>query len=237
MLVLGYPLTFGLRSFATAGRATRVHFAAAPGASLLWASAGYALLHAARSQRGRTVVIASWAAMSSLSLAFGLRVQQDYVKAWENQAAFWADLIAAVPDAGEGTTVLIDPLGLADTREIDSNTWNLPRVLEQLYKFPDEWRTPPRVYRLLPGWERRIVTEDCRFRLDNLSVTAPPSLYGVADPQEVILLRVGAGGLERAGPDLAVGECSLELRPASPPVLPELPTQVLYRLMLEGERR
>jgi hypothetical protein len=145
-------------------------------------------------------------------------VQQDYVKAWENQSAFWADLIAAVPDAGEGTTVLIDPLGLADTLEIDSNTWNLPRVLELLYKFPDEWGTPPRVYRLLPGWERTILTEDCRFRLDNLSVTAPRRSTEWRTRRMSHPVEVGAGGLEREGPDL---------RPASaawPSVRPHRPS-------------
>ena len=74
-------------------------------------------------------LIALWLA---LLLGFGQVIQEDYRQGWVSQRRFWSYLVAQIPDVRAGTVVLVEPLPLGDVTQIGANTWNLPRVLEQL---------------------------------------------------------------------------------------------------------
>ncbi len=232
-----YLFTFGLRSFAISGRATRVHFAAALGVCLVWAGLCEAALRRPRRVRSIRIPVVLLGSLAALLVDYGFLIQDDYADAWHNQRVFWTDLAQEVPDVGDGTVILVDPVGLADTEQIDSNTWNLPRVLEQLFEFPDSWSEAPRVYRLLPRWRERIATGSCTLRLDNRTVTAPPSEYGEVSSRDVILLETEGGRLARAAEDLTLGDCDLKLRSRADPILGRLPTTLLHRLLIEGTRK
>jgi hypothetical protein len=188
MWVLAYPLTYTTLGYHIRGRPTRVHLAAVVGSSLVVAAVGSAFIAASRSagaRRWRCVGLAFW---MGLLAGYGLVLQNDYVRAWELQRLFWSRLLPLVPDAGEGTVILVDPSGIEDTYQIAANTWNLPRVLDQLVAFPPEWKDPPRVYRLTPEWETSILGEDGQIRLDAVTTVAPPSLYGYFPIERVILI-------------------------------------------------
>ena len=236
MTAAAYLLTFGLRSFAISGRATRVHFAAALGVSLVWAALSEAALHRPWRFRSVRIPVLLLAGLAALLVGYGFIIQNDYADAWHNERDFWAQLTQEVADVGDGTVILVDPVGLADTKQIDSNTWNLPRILEQLFTFPASWGEAPRVYRLLPRWRERIATGSCTLRLDSRTVTAPPSDYGEVSGRDVILLETDSGRLEWVAENLTLGDCDLELRPTAEPIL-GLPTTLLHRLLIEGERK
>lgn len=232
MLALAYPLTLTLSAFESAGRATRVHLGAAVGGSLVFAVLASTLLAAARRNVAARLLRAGLAMLLAAYFAFGFVIQRDYRTAWSLQRTFWSDLIRLAPDAGEGTAILVDPAGLIDVAQIGANTWNLPRILERLYDFPESWQAPPRVYRLREGWSDRIVTEAGMFRLDGTTVNAPPSLYGEALPQNVILIDTSSGSLVReAGPIVLQGR-TYHLQSASTAVLDTLPRGPLYAVML-----
>lgn len=232
MLVLAYPLTFTVRGYAISGRETRVHSAGVMGAALLVGSAILELLYLLRQTRWRRLLAGGLAAWIGLLAGFGLVVQNDYVMAWKYQRQFWRQLIPLVEDAGNGTAILVDPAGLVDTRQIGANTWNLPRVLEQLYCFPNTWEQPPRVFRLLPGWEHRIASESGLFQLNGATVTAPESVLDRYPSTSVILIDTATGILSRRTGSLRIPGGDFPLKLEGEPVLPFLPKGLLYSLMV-----
>lgn len=233
MLLLAYPLTFNIRSFSISGRDTRVHLAAVIGSSLLVAGLVSLVMHFTNSKRGRRLITLLLAAWLSLLLAFGLTVQDDYVRAWEAQQAFWSDLVTLVPDSAEGTVILIEPAGLRDFEQIGANTWNLPRLLNLTYQFPPDWEEPPRVFRLVPGWQERIGRPAASFSLIEETVTAPPSLYREVASANAILIETASGRLVRRADALKFGEASFPLKPETSPALAAGSPGFLYPLLLD----
>jgi vacuolar-type H+-ATPase subunit I/STV1 len=157
MLILAYPLTFTVRAYAISGRDTRVHFGAVIGAALLWASIWYAALLLAQQYKWKKAIAFTLAGVYALLLGFGLVVQWDYQRAWTLQQDLWSDIVKFVPDLNDGTVILVDPEGLVDTKHIDANTWSMPLVMQYIYEFPSSWQNDPRVHRLLPDWEERVL--------------------------------------------------------------------------------
>jgi hypothetical protein len=234
MLVLAYPLTYTLSAWESAGRATRVHMAAIVGASILFACVVSTLLQRSRTGRSRGRVRAGAAGILALLLGFGFVVQKDYVRSWVEQRSFWAQVVRLCPDVQEGTVVLVDPTGLQDTTQIGANTWNLPRILDQVYAFPEAWPEPPRVFRLAPGWQDAIVPEDGRFRLDATTVSAPPSLYRAVDSTSVILLTSANGQLARQPGPLLIGDDAFGLQAPAAELQRQLAPGPVYALLIEG---
>jgi len=233
MLLLAYPMTFTTRLVAISGRTTRGHLAGVSGASLIIAAFAYALLTVLSHYRQRklaTLLLSGWFA---LLVGFGLMIQQDYVKAWQAQRGFWAELLPLIQDASPGTAILIQPEGFEDFLQIGANTWNLSRVLNQLFIFPDEAMSVPRVYRLLPGWQERIILEDGSFQINWETVTAPPDNYGTFESGDVILISTKDDMMKRVDGLLEINGASYLLKPQTVPVLPSLPRGVLYQLLID----
>jgi hypothetical protein len=235
MLVLAYPLTFTIRAYALSGRDTRVHFAAVVGASLLFASVATLILLLADAYGKGRLARLGLAVLLAFLVGFGFIVQADYAQSWREQRTFWPDLVRLCPDVGEGAVILVDPTGLRDTRQIDANTWNLPRILDQIYIFPNDWEEPPRVYRLVPGWEEYIVAEDGQFRIDASTVIAPPSLYRTVASTDVILVDTSSGFLWRRRSPLDIGGREYELREPGLPMLTDLSPGFLFGYLLSDD--
>jgi hypothetical protein len=231
LLMLAYPLTFTVRAYAISGRSTRVHAAGTAGAAILVGCTAYFLLMISRNRwrRAMTLLLASFFA---LVMGYGFVIQNDYVRAWQLQKQFWAELLPLISDADTGTAILIQPEGIEDVLQIGANTWNLPRVLDQLYVFPPEMIAVPQVYRLLPGWQDRIVLEDGSFQLNQETVRAPPDNYNTFDSRSVIIISTEGGVMKRMVGPLVINAISYPLKPQTNPILPGLPTGVLHSLLL-----
>jgi hypothetical protein len=161
---LAYPLTFTIRAYAISGRDSRVHLAAAFGAALVFGCAWQLVAGAVRRPNVRRAFRAAVSGLLALLVGFGIVVQKDYARAWELQQRFWTSLLEVVPDLEEGTVALVDPAGLADTRYIDANTWNLPVILPLLFEFPADWSRVPAVHRLIPDWRERSLTNTSEIK-------------------------------------------------------------------------
>lgn len=231
MLLLAYPLTFTVRAYAISGRDTRVHAAGAAGASILIGCAAYFLLILAHG-RWRWVVNLTLSFFFALMAGYGFVIQSDYVRAWQLQKQFWAELLPLIPDAGDGTVILVDRAALTDTRQIGANYWNLPRVLMQLYDFPEGMQSVPVVHRLETGWENSLLDPEGRFRVDASTTYSVPDYYGEFEPENVILIQSEAERLVRRKMIMLDGQGYL-LKQLTGPVLPGLPHGFLYNLMLD----
>jgi hypothetical protein len=188
MLVLAYPFTFTVRAFAITGRDTRVHAGGVMGAAVMIGALLLMLLWIAEIYRFKVwavLLIGMW--IGSL-VGFGIILQREYVVAWDNQQVFWSSMEAFIPDLEEDTIVLVDPVGLTDTQHIDSNTWQLPAILEVVYKFPDTWAQFPRAHRLLDDWRERSLWNSREIKAIDFKWE-----YVVAPWENVILLETEDG--------------------------------------------
>ena len=236
MLVMAYPLTFTVRAYAISGRDTRVHLAAVVGAAVVIGVGLVLLLALADAFRRR--VAAEWliGLLAGFLVAYGFVIQQDYRRAWTYQQELWTRVLRLVPDLEEGTTILVDPQGLKDVRQIGANTWNLPRILDQILEFPEAWSEPSRVYRLAPGWEGLLAGENGTFVLDGSTTVAPPSLYKEVSPASVVLLTAGDNGLQRHAVTLKLASGQFELKPLGRPTTNSFSKGFLHRyLILDAE--
>lgn len=236
MLILAYPLTFTVRAYAIRGRDTRVHFAAVVGASILFACLWFLLLQIADAYRRRRLAALMLAGWLALLAGFGWVVQKDYVLAWTYQKEFWSHLVDLIPDVTDGTAVLVNPSGLIDTWQIAANYWNMPRVLDQIYEFPAEWRRPPRVFRLTPDWGEFLIGEDGLFQLNASTTVAPPSTYGTIESANVIMIETQDGALCRRQGPIVIGDVEIPIRESQILGEPPYPHGFLYKLMIEEPR-
>jgi hypothetical protein len=212
MLILAYPLTFTVRAYAISGRDTRVHVAAVIGASILFASISVILLNLIRRAWLKNLMVYGLAAFITLWMGFGLVVQKDYVLSWQYQRAFWSDLVSLIPDVSDGTVILVDPTGLEDVRQIDANTWNLPRILNYIYAFPADWKVIPRVYRLIPGWEKRTAVGEIFFQVNDANVVSADYFYTMVESTQVIVIETAGGRLSRRVEPLMAGGIEYPLK-------------------------
>ncbi len=232
MIVLAYPLTFTVRAYAISGRDTRVHFAAALGASIIVAFFLLLFLHACARLRRRTLGNLALGLYMTLMVAFGFVVQRDYQASWLIQKTFWRGLLAQSADAGAGTIIITEPGGLPDTQHIDANTWAVPHILDQLFEIPESWDRPPRAYRLIDGWEATILDGDGRIRLDGGTTVSSSDLYGLFDSRQVIFLSWSGEGFLRPRSFMTADGREILWKARSEPVLTGLPRTTLYDLLI-----
>ena len=228
MLILAYPLTFTVRAYAISGRDTRVHFAAVIGASILFASLSVMLMNLI--QRGwlKHFMVSGLAAFITLWIGFGLVVQKDYVLGWRYQRELWSGIVSLAPDIDDGTVILVDPEGLEDVLQIDANTWNLPRVLQYIYAFPSEWEVTPRVYRLMPGWEKRTGVGEGLFQVNDANVVAPSYFYTMVESTQVIIIETDGDGLSRRVEPLIAGGVEYPLKSPDGSEVKDLEKGILF---------
>jgi len=234
MLILAYPITFTVRAYAISGRETRVHFAAILGASILVASLIQGLLRQAMKSGHIHLVKLGVTGWLALLLGFGVVVQKDYARSWDYQREFWIQLVELIPDLEKGNVILVEGTGLEDTRYIGANTWNLPRILEQIYEFPNEWDgyDIPRVYRLTPNWDDYILGEEGFLHLNARTTVAPRSYDRAVDPSGVIFLKTLDNQLIREKEDLMIMGSQVELKTFDLVLTPAFPPGRSYDLLI-----
>lgn len=231
MLILAYPLTFTVRAYAISGRDTRVHAAGAAGAAILIGCVSYFLIILARG-RWRWAANLVLAFFFALMAGYGFVIQSDYVRAWQLQKQFWTEILPLIPDAGDGTVILVDRAALSDTRQIGANYWNLPRVLMQLYDFPDDMEFVPVIHRLETGWENSLLGPDGLFQINAKTTYSVPGYFGEFEPENVILIQSEDGQLVRRKM-ITLGGQEYLLKQITDPVLSYLPHGFLYNLLLD----
>ena len=215
MLLLAYPLTLTVDPATMFGRGTRAHTAAGLGCAVFLGAVGLAALEVLgrRAWAGKLLI----ALIAAPLAGFGFMVQTDFVRGWQMQRTFWTDLVFTVQDFSDGDVILVEPgIFPQDTDFIEANTWNMPRVLEQLVHFPDGWQNPPKVYRLMLGWENRILSGDGSLTLDGGTVYAPGSLYQQVNPARAIFILNDNGQMQRAGGRLSFNGEALQVKPGGP---------------------
>jgi hypothetical protein len=228
MFLLAYALNFTLRADVVNGRDTRVHTAASIGYALL---IGLSVLHLFKVSSRKWLILGLWGIFFSVLAGFGVHLQQAYAESWDLQQEFWTELLPLIPDAKGGTVVLISPEGMQNPVEIDANTWNLPRMLEQIVVLPPDMVGVPRVYLLGEDWQNCIIVEGL-ISLNGGSTYAPPKYYKFVDEERIIFISTSGDVLERRQAPLPLGDREIVLPEPGDPVLPYLSEGPLFDLLI-----
>ena len=233
LLFLAYPLTLTVRPYAISGRDTRVHFAAVIGAAIVVGCVSLLILLISAAYRKRIIGSIVLALSFALLMGYGFIVQKDYSNAWSYQQSFWSEASSLIPDIEEGSVTLVEPQAFKDTLQIGANIWNLPRVLEYLYSFPLEWEEPPRLYRLIPGWQNNLVHEGLGIKLDANTTIAPKSLFKIVKSTDIIFLQVQSGRLTRRLEPLDIDNMEYAVRQVSTLGRPPFQQGILFDWMIQ----
>jgi hypothetical protein len=237
MLALAYTMTLTTPPTFLFGRATRAHTAAGIGTAFCCGIAACWLLELLKKMRVRLAGIALIALVCAPLFGFGVLVQVDYVRAWRSQQQFWTSLLPLISDAGPGDVVLVEPgifygQNFIDTNHIDANTWNMPRVLDQLYNYPFDYIDQPQVFRLRPGWDASIVNPDGSLKLSEGTVIAPSSLYRDVDPSHVIFIANDEGSMKRLEDSFSLGDHVVHVKAFDSRTVVSYSQGLLYKLMI-----
>ncbi len=228
MLALAYPLTFTVPAGIIDGRDTRVHMAAALGASLLWACLSTAVICYTRFSRAKHPARWVLAALLAGLLGFGWTVQRDYRVSWRYQQSFFSDLLRLCPDLQDGTVILVEESGLRNTRQISSWGWCLPYLLRYAFRFPGDWETPPLVYALQGNWTGVVKITGNLLEAVNLKGWF---LEKIPNPK-FILLEADHGRLVRHPNPLVIDGKPYPLQEPAVPTLSRFEHRVLYDYIL-----
>ena len=231
MLILAYPLTFTVRAYAISGRDTRVHFGAVLGAALIWASIWYAAVIRAQHYKWKIAIAFTLAGVCSLLLGFGLVVQWDYQRAWTLQQDLWSDIVEFVPDLKDGTVIFIDPNGLVDTKHIDANTWSMPLVMQHIYEFPSSWHSDPRVHRLLPDWEERVLHNSLEIKAVDYKWE-----YVIVPWNETVILETSEGRVVNRLEEFQIEGDIYKLQEIDPDPGVQYSEGILYRYLIRSKQ-
>lgn len=210
---LGYSLSFThYPPFAFVGRGTSVHFAATLGGSIVFASLALMAINILKEFRLKQVVVIIISVYLALLTGYQIVIQKDFQKSWEYQKDFWTKVVKECPDMQEETMIFVkDKEKLPETKFITTNSWHPPILLEQIYKFPDTWKTPPRLWVVNENWESEIQVKDNQLRWKVPTATWW-SHYKTLPQGNVIVLDVVGGKLQRVTDPLQVKNQLLVLK-------------------------
>ena len=125
------------------GRMTSVHFGAGIGGAVFIANLLYYIIYLLKQKKYVGFLLVS--VFLALLTGYSKHIQTDYKIAWHNQQSFWAGISKLCPDVSNNTLILIDQDDLDSTEFIETHTWPMPGVFEDIYDFPDTWTHPPKV--------------------------------------------------------------------------------------------
>ena len=234
MLCLAYVLSFThFPPIARYGRETSVHLAAAFGGSLLFACICAVFLSVANAYRMKSYAIIALATYFSLLMAYRFSIQLDFKQAWENKRAFWSGAVANLPDMADETIVFVLDHNLPKTRYILTNSWADAITLAQIFKFPGDWKNPPRLFVVHHNWTEGVVREGDQFNWEVPTATWVSHREALPN-SNVIVLEMERGKLVRRFGSLNVKGQGLELKSKPHGPATTWPRGPLYEYLVEG---
>jgi hypothetical protein len=205
MWLAGYLLSFThWPPVATVGSGTRVHAAATLGASVTVGALVWLLDQNIRGRILRKATLCCIAGYFSLLVGFHLTVQREFAQSWRLQRDFWQQVVDLCPDLEDGTRVFVEPDGLPQVDMALVNSWADPLILGQIFQFPKEWSSPPRLFVLYADVVQTFSETDgsIRWQVPEATWVTHPE---VLDRAKIILLKEEWGRLTRVTGAVRIG--------------------------------
>jgi hypothetical protein len=230
MLILAYGLaisTFYYPPNIEAGRLTMTHLSAAVGSALLFGALASMFMDVSQCHHKRIWAVLVLACYFSGLAGFHYRVQQDFRRAWRIQRTFWNSVLRECPDLREGTIIIYEG-AYPQPRYVLADSWADPLVLGEVYRFPENWKTPPQLFSGSATWVSDVTPVG-----DQLLWHPPAPFQDEILPRgNVILLRGSPDGeLKRITGTIPIKSTAFPLKPLEPPQLSSYQHQpVIYDL-------
>jgi hypothetical protein len=226
MLVVGYALAFThYPPNALVGRGTSVHLGATLGVSVLATGIAWLLL----GWRPR-LAIALISGYLALAVGYYVTIEQDFVRSWQLQRAFWQQIQACCSDLQDGTVLLYTLSSGEEPTFIFTNSWADPLILGETFDFPTSWSQPPRLFSLTE-WQNRVQANGNQLQWWVPAASWDEHWESLPQDNVILLTRAANGSLTRATGTLDVPGGALTLKP---PTAPESwPAAQLYAPLLE----
>ncbi|WP_055077384.1 hypothetical protein [Pseudanabaena sp. 'Roaring Creek'] len=222
MVILSYPLSLTMSPFTLTGRDTRIHLPASIGISIISACVFSILIYLMDVYKKRLITSFGLSIFFTLLIGFGLIVQHDYRISWQYQQAFWTDVMRLAPDLEDGTKILVEDPRFKSPQQITANAWYVSLILDQIYKFPKDWKNPPNLHLVPLKWYEYALSQSNLFDLNSRDLQRQVNRVGfpnfVSDENyqfpssNVIVLASQNGKLVRQTTPLIVGDRTLPLK-------------------------
>jgi hypothetical protein len=239
LLILAYPLTLIGFLTETTGAGSRIHLAAVIGASTLCACFCSVILFVANTYQKKHWAIVLLAGFFVLLVGYGVLVQQDYVKSWRYQQAFWTDVVRLCPDLTDNTVILVEQNSLKNPKlmyAFDNPTAFYLMLRENfIYKLPKSWKIRPKLYLLKPNWRKKIVSNENLFQFNNATVARlDRQAYTITESKNVILLEARNQQLTRRFKPLVIDNRTFSLKEKTVVNVPSFEEGYLYKYIIRS---
>lgn len=217
------------------GKMTGVHTAAAFGGSILFASVCMYAVNLFEKKNLKIIATGAISVYLSLIVCYNIIIQKDFVKSRENQEKFWTSVIGLCPDLTDNTLIFViqdQNNKLPQQKFILSNSWTDPITLKQIYKFPDYWKKPPRLFVFNDDWEKKVFVKDDMLEWNVPRVTWDPHDEPLPD-SNLIILRLTDNKLVREDSAITIKNKSFNLRPRNSVIPKPLKKGDLYSYLIK----
>ncbi len=226
MLIIGYALAFThFPPNALVGRGTSVHLGATVGMSVL--AAGTAWLLLSLRPRLATAVIAGYIAIAA---GYYVTIEQDFIRSWQMQRAFWQQVAACCSDLQDGTVLIYTLSSTEEPTFIFTNSWADALVLGETFAFPKTWVQPPRLFSLTE-WQNRVQTDAAGLQWWVPAASWDEHWEPLPQGNVILLSRAPDGSINRVTGTVEVDGRTLALKSPASPV--NWPAAQLYASLLE----
>ena len=234
MLSLSYGFSFThFPPTALFGRMTSVHLAAAFGGSLLFACITSLFLTFAKSRFIKAITVIILTFYLSLMVTYRFSIQLDFIQAWLNERTFWTNIITKIPDISDGTIIFVIDQNLPATHYILTNSWADPIMLTQIFKFPKNWETPPRLFVVPQDWMNSIVEDGDKF-LWKVPAATWKSHWETLPISNLILIEMEESELVRRYGSIIINNKPFQLKTISPNNIVDLKEGFLFSLLIQA---
>jgi hypothetical protein len=239
LLILAYPLTLIGSLMDTIDTGSRIHLAAVVGASTLCACVCSVILFVANTYQKKHWAIAALAGFFVLLIGYSSLVQQDYVKSWRYQQAFWTDVISLCPDLTDNTVILVEQNSLRNPKLMHAfkNSTSLYLMLrnDHIYKLPKSWKIRPKLYLLKPDWRKKIISNENLLQFNSSTVDRlDPKAYTMAESKNIILLEARNKRLTRRSKPLVIDNKTFSLKEKTVMNVPSFEKGYLYKYIIRS---
>jgi hypothetical protein len=180
-----------------AGMVAAVHTAPGVGAAMWLAAAMMAIVIGFGLVRLRWIGLAVVLIYLSALGSWGEVIRQEYVRSWTNQKAFWKQITSMVPDAIDGSVIIVQieqPMDLPYTWIIGSNSWADAVVPRMLYE--GSWKNAPAVYVFTPSWMNMLQARNGQVGWIRPASVDPPA-WQTLEPGKLVVIHAKDGVLRR----------------------------------------
>ena len=213
MLVFAYGLAFThFPPNALIGRGTSVHLGATLGMAVLAAGVAWFMLTVYP-----RIAVALLAGYLAIAAGYYVTIERDFMRSWQQQRAFWQQVVACCSDLSDGTLVLYALSPSDETTFIFTNSWADPLVLGETFVFPRNWSNPPRLFSLTE-WRDRVQTDPAgQLRWWVPGASWDEHWEALPQGNVIMLSRAADGTLQRQTGSVSVAGQELQLKPPEAP--------------------